>query len=149
MNGTQLMNLVIIMLIVQGFFSMGITLISYGLPEDARNKIGMFTENQNDILETEEKIESSLTKQTNIPIIDMGALVFYSGNLVIDLLLNFIFAIPEMITLLMNCVLIIFSIDPFIIQQLQIFTSVLFSMIYFIGIIQLILGMRSGSASFL
>jgi len=148
MNGTQLMNLIIIMLIVQGFFSMGITLISHKLPEDARNKIGMFTENQNDILETEEKIESSLTKQTNIPVIDMGALVFYSGNLVIDLLLNFIFAIPEMITLLMNCVLIIFSIDPFIIQQLQIFTSVLFSMIYFIGIIQLILGMRSGSASF-
>jgi hypothetical protein len=137
------------MLMVSGFYSFGITILAHNLPDSAKVQIGLFSDNQINLEDTQNEIEGGLTKQTNLPVIELAALVFYSGNLVLDLLLNFLFAIPEMITLLVNIICIVFSLDKFLITQIQLFSGVLFSIMYFIALIQLVLGLRSGASSFL
>lgn len=130
---------------MQIFFSLGITLLAYAMPTDTLNYLS-FAENDNYNMENiGTEIEASLEQQTNIPVIELGALVFYSGNIVLDLLLNFLFAIPEMITMLINGVLFIINIDSFIISIIQVFAGVIVSVIQLLSILQLVLDYRSGS----
>jgi hypothetical protein len=140
------MDLFKITLIIMMFYSFGITIIAYSIPAAALPYVTGFSELNNDIdMENiASNVQGSLQSQTNIPVIELGALVFYSGNILIDLLLNFVFAIPEMFTALINGLLMVFNIPPFIATQIQILTGVMFTVIYFIGVIQLLTGIRSG-----
>jgi hypothetical protein len=79
-----------------------------------------------------------------VPVVELGALVFYSGNIVIDLLLNFIFAVPEMITLVMAGIGTLVSVDPYMLSVFKSFIGVLFSVLYFVAILQMITNIRSG-----
>jgi len=60
------------------------------------------------------------------------------------LLMNFVFALPEMIGMFLNGICMLFQFDSFIWQQIQVFFSVLILVMYFIGLIQLLTGIRSG-----
>lgn len=136
-------------IVVQLFFSLAITLISHTLPEDSLQYVDVFvsTADTMDIQDIGEEIQGSLDKQTNIPIIELGALVFYSGNILIDLLLNFLFAIPQMFELLLTGILYFAGgLNNFIIVSLQIFIKVLISALYLFGIIKLITNIRTGRA---
>ena len=70
--------------------------------------------------------------------------MFYSGNILIDLLLNFFFAIPEMLTMLINGVMMLFGIHVEAMGIIQIFLSVITVVLYVISVIQLAVGVRSG-----
>jgi len=134
-------------IIVQLFFSLGITMITYSMPDSSTSvEATSYTDitKRINLTSVGNDIEGGLTQQTSIPVIELGALVFYSGNILIDLLLNFIFALPEMAFLLMSIITNILGIDNFLMDQIQIFTSVLIFAIYFIGVIQLLTGIRSG-----
>ena len=135
------------MMLVSLFFSFSITSIAHSLPDNAKPYVTAFSESRNTYTmdSVSGEVEQSLTKQTQIPIIDIGALVFYSGNFIIDLLLNFMFAIPEIIHLIITGTLMIFHIDTFISNQIQIFTSVLWSVLYILGILKMLIGIRSGA----
>lgn len=136
-----------VMIIVMLFYAVSITMIAYALEgTTAGNQILPFQELANDVdLEgTSAQIEDSLTQQTNIPVIEVGALVFYSGNILIDLLLNFVYAVPQMLGLLIHGITTLFNLDSVIFAYVQIFSSVLITALYFIGLIQLLTGVRSG-----
>ena len=62
----------------------------------------------------------------------------------LDLLLNFAFAIPEMIGMLINGIQRLLNIDGYLFAAVELFFSVLMVALYFIGIVQLLGGMRSG-----
>jgi hypothetical protein len=135
-----------ITLVIMLFYSFSITMLTYTLPADMKNQAEIFTQlsSDYDIDNTVDELQSSLDRQKNIPIIEFGALVYYSGNILIDLVMNFLFAIPEMISLLLNGILTIFSIDTQMIAYLQIFASSLMIIIYIIGVIQMLTNIRSG-----
>lgn len=136
-------------IVVQLFFSLAITLISHTLPGDSLQYVDVFvsTADTMNIQDIGEEIQGSLDKQTNIPIIELGALVFYSGNILIDLLLNFLFAIPQMFELLLTGILYFAGgLNNFVIVSLQIFIKVLISALYLFGIIKLITNIRTGRA---
>jgi len=92
-------KLFVAILVMQLFYSFSITLVTHGMPEDSLNFVTSFSDatNQYDFDSTTSQVESSLNSQTSIPVIELGALVFYSGNIMIDLFLNFITAVPQMI----------------------------------------------------
>ena len=142
----KIIDLFKLMMIVQLFYAFAITGISYALPDNSKNYVTSFS----DITETlnlegmSSDIQDSVETQTNIPVIELGALVFYSGNILIDLLLNFAFAIPQMIGMLINGILFLINVDSFIFALVQLFASVVIMVIYFLGLIQLITGIRSG-----
>lgn len=135
-----------IIVLVQFFFALGITLLTYTLPADTLNYVTGFSEVglSLDFETTTAQVQESLDQQTNIPVIELGALVFYSGNIILDLLLNFSFAIPQMFTLLLQGIMIIVGVDSQIALTVQLFISALVLTLYFIELIQLLTGVRSG-----
>jgi hypothetical protein len=141
------MNVFKTIILVQLFFSFAITGIAYALPEDAKHYVSSASDlaNEIDLEGTGKQIESSLEQQTNIPVIELGALVFYSGNIIIDLILNFIFAIPQMFGLLINLLLMVFgAVDYYLTALVQIFISVTYYSIYLINAMQTMTNVRSG-----
>lgn len=139
-----------IILIVQLFYSFSITIYSHVLPEETLNHVTSFSDLAEDIdlNSVSNDIQESVQDQINIPVVELGALVFYSGNIILDLLLNFFFAIPQMFTLLLGGFLMLFTnIDSFITNTIQIFLSVLVTVLYFLGSLQLLLNLRSGGRS--
>ena len=143
MGATEIFKSTILVLL---FYSFSITLVAYSIPADAKPYITGYSDFTNEInLEgVAETVQSSLDSQTNIPVIELGALVFYSGNILIDLILNFLFGIPEMFTGLINGIMTIINLNPFIAQQIQIISGVIFTVFYFIAVINLLIGIRSG-----
>ena len=133
-------------LLIMLFFSFIITGFAHVLPEDSLNYVTMFSDVGTGVKlnETTATIQSSVEQQSNLPVIELGALVFYSGNIIMDLLLNFTFAIPEMISLVINGVMSLFSINSYLLYLVQVFTSAIMIIIYFISILQLVTGIRSG-----
>lgn len=146
MADLDMMQLLKVVIVMQLFFSFGITALAYAIPGDAKNYVQIFTSagNSSNLQDTATKVQDSLQSQTNIPVIELGALVFYSGNILIDFLLNFAFAIPEMIGLLINGFMLLFGIDSYLFALIQLFSSVVIIVMYFVGLIQLLTGIRSG-----
>lgn len=129
------------------FYSLGVTLLAYSMaPMMPTNQTALITEYQKyakDLNQIQAQINSNLGSQFNIPVVDMGALVFYSGNLVADLMLNFFFAVPSIVTLILNVFFLIFPLDPTVQMMLQAFVFTVVSIVYFMAIISFILSVRA------
>lgn len=134
-----------VMLVVMLFYSTCITLITYAMPTESIHYVSSFSSLANDanLENVSAQIQDSITQQTRIPIIELGALVFYSGNIVIDLLLNFAFALPEMLGLLINGIMLLLNVDSYIFAVVQLFASVAMVVLYFVSIMQLLIGIRT------
>lgn len=146
MADLDMMQLLKVIIVMQLFFSFGITALVYALPADAKVYVQIFTDggNSSTLQDTASKVQESLQSQTNIPVIELGALVFYSGNILIDFLLNFAFAIPFMIGLLINGLMMMMGVDSYLFALVQLFAGVVVMVLYIVGLIQLLTGIRSG-----
>ena len=141
-----IMNWFKAIILVQLFFSVAITSIAYYLPAESYKVTLGFTD-VSDGLNLEDistDVEASFRKQADIPVIEIGALVFYSGNILIDLMLNFAFALPEMIGLIINGILMLINIESQLFIYAQLFASVALLIMYFLGLMQLLTSVRSG-----
>lgn len=135
-----------VVLLMMLFYSFAITCLTYSLPAPAQVYVNTFadldqTANLDNISSS---VQDSLDRQTSLPLVDLGALVFYSGNIIIDLLLNFAFAVPQVLGLILTGFLLIFNIDTQLSNLLQVFASVTIMILYFVGLIQLLTNIRSG-----
>ncbi|MFW6122381.1 MAG: hypothetical protein ACOC80_15980 [Petrotogales bacterium] len=130
------------------FYSFAITGIAYSLPDDTLRYIEPFDNSTGQIATFEEvtgEVQQNLNQQTQLPIIELGALVFYSGNLIVDLLANFVFAVPQMIGFLVAAVGLIFGgVDIVLLGLVQSLFAVVVVFLYIMSIIQLITGLYSG-----
>lgn len=142
----NIMGLFKVMILIQLFYSVCITLLAYGIPSDAINYVTSFSDitERVDLESVTSNVQTSLESQTNIGVIELGALVFYSGNILIDLLLNFAFALPQMFGLIVHGISTLFNFDSFIYVYIQLFASSAILVLYFISLIQLLTGIRSG-----
>jgi len=136
-----------VILIIMLFYSFSITALAHALPADAKHYAfnDFKGDNLPEIEEVGEDIESSIQQQTDIPIIELGALVFYSGNILIDLLLNFAFAIPEMVGLVLRGILMLLGgVDVILIGIVQLFVAVALGVMYFLMVMEAITNIRTG-----
>ena len=135
-----------VILIIQAFFSLSITLLAHGLPASSLNYVEGYelVADKYNITGGEQELSGGLASQKNAPIIELGALVFYSGNILIDLITNFIFAIPEMLGLFIAGIGALFNFEPFFLAQVEIMAAGLILSLYILGLIQLLTSIRSG-----
>lgn len=132
-------------IIIQLFFSFIITGVTYALPSDTLEYVTLIEPEHDIDLETVARdIQSSSERQVNIPVVDLGALVFHSGNIVVDMILNTIFAIPEMITLLINGFLFFFGLQSYLAVHLKLLLWAVITAVYMIAILAFIVNLRSG-----
>jgi hypothetical protein len=123
----EAMDLFKAIIVVQLFFGFGMTLLAYAMPVDSLDYVTAFTDVSSSINlnDTASMVQENLQRQTNIPVVEIGALVFYSGNILIDLLLNFLFAIPEMIGLLIHGVMFLINVDGYAFALLEVLPEIL------------------------
>lgn len=133
-------------LMVMLFYSFSITILTYAMPADTLNYVSSFSDitDEMNLESVSGEVQGSLESQTEIPVIELGSLVFYSGNILIDLILNFVFAIPEMIGMLVNGIMLLFNVDSYMFAIVELFAAVVTTVLYFIGLMQLLTSVRSG-----
>jgi hypothetical protein len=136
------------MITAQVFWSFVFTLMLYTIPGADQGQLALITMHNGttELATIGNTFESAVTNQTNIPIVELGALLFYSGNIIIDLLLNFAFAIPEMFTLLLNLLFLIMPMSGNLQTTVQLFFLALIGIGYAIGILQFVTNLRSGGS---
>lgn len=132
-------------LIAQLFYAFIITMFVYAIPPEALDDLHTFRAPANEFNEKyiAEEIEGNLTRQTTLPVIELATLVFYSGNIVLDLLLNFATAVPQMLTLLIGTFFLFFRVDAVLANALTQFFFIMFSMIYLLAVVSFLLNIRS------
>ena len=130
-------------IIMQLFYAFAVTLIVYSIPTETANYISIY-QTDVDLYNTSELIQKSVQQQMDIPIVDVGALVFYSGNIILDLMLNFFTAVPSMFTMIFAGLFALFNVDPYITNYLKLFVFVVVSILYLMSLMQFVLSVRSG-----
>lgn len=143
----DIMNVLKVIIVIQLFYAIAITMVAYALVgTGAAAQITPFSDpaDQIDIASVSGELEDSIQRQIDIPAVEVGALVFYSGNILLDLLMNFVNAIPHMIMSVLNAFELLFNFDTFIMASIQTFMNVIIMVMYFIACIQLLAGIRSG-----
>jgi hypothetical protein len=135
-----------IMMTAQVFWSLAFTLLVWTMPGVSQQQLAYVTmqNGTTDLATIGTQFESAVTNQTNIPIVEIGALLFYSGNIIIDLLLNFAFAIPEMFTMILNLLFLIMPLPFAIKNTVSLFFMAMIGIAYAIGILQFVTNLRSG-----
>lgn len=146
----RVIDLFKIIIVIQLFFAVGVEILTWSFNEESLPLT--YIEELSDIKDVynidtvSDQIESSVSLQQNIPIVDVGALVFHSGNILLNLIANFMFALPTMIGLIIATLTRILSLNPIMVAYVQAFFVGLVSVAYIIGVIQLLTGIRSGRA---
>lgn len=133
-------------LLTQLFYGVAITLILYGIEGTTlAPQIQVFTDVGGSIGLTNvtEEVQNSLHRETQFSVVDLGALALFSGNILLDLLVNFAFALPQMVTLLINGITSLIGIDAQITVIVQGFATAVIMIMYFIALLSLLTNIRS------
>ena len=142
MNTLQLFTL---LLMVQLFWSMGVTLLVPNMPNAASDQVIMFN-NSNGIIDIgilQSSVDAGIGDQTNIPLLEVGALVFYSSATIISLMVNFFAAIPQMVTLLISVFFLLVPSDPIMVLNIRTWVAAIVGVLYAIALFTFIAGARA------
>ena len=132
------------------FYSVSITLLTSFMPVDALQYADFFSDGVDDsnlnYNEIAGDVQGGLDQQSNVPLVEVGALVFYSGNILVDLILNFVTAIPQMVVLLINGVATLFgnNLDVVFLGIIEGFSTAAIVIFYILSLISLTTSIRSG-----
>ena len=133
-------------LFMMAFYSISVTLIANFAPSFTDPYTGDYISQgvNTDINDITSQIDLGVQSQTQLPLVDLGALLFYSGNLFLDLAVNFLTALPQMTVLLINIIMSIVTPDVVFAQSIKLILQVIFFVGYMLSLISLLLNLRSG-----
>jgi len=100
---TQFTQIFTYLLITQMFWAFCVTVFVPLIPDVQQAQVIQFTDSQGVISFTtlSSTVQGAVNSQSTIPFLDLGTLIFYSTSILLNLVLNFITAIPQMILLLL------------------------------------------------
>jgi len=91
-------------------------------------------------------LEGGIGDQTNIPVLDFGALIFYSSNLILSLMINFITAVPQMLMILIGAFVNVFPLNYTIVYYMKTFFTLILTILYYLSLFLFITNIRGGNA---
>jgi hypothetical protein len=143
-----LFDFFVAVVIVSMFWAFAITTIVYSLPIEQRGFVAPFsTATNTDIGAMGQSISAGTQQQKNIPQTTAGPLTYFSGIFFIDLMSNFLQAIPQMLTLLIYGLLFFFPIDVVLKTSVTMTVQIIASAIYGLAILNVIINMFSGGGT--
>jgi hypothetical protein len=146
-----MLKFIVLIVTIQIFYAGGVTMLAYSLPTAQLNHLDFddtyqSISNDLDIDNIADTIQTNVRSQLNIPVVDISALVFFSGNIIIDMIINFWTAVPSMITILISSYFTYFPVDAYIQSYIKLVVYVFITILYTVGFLQFILSIRSGGA---
>jgi len=148
MNALQLFTT---LLLVQLFWRLGVSLIVPNMPNALSNQVVMYT-NSNNVIELntlQASVSQGITDQQNIPLLEVGALVFYSSATILNIMINFFTAIPQMVTLLMTVLFLFIPLGNSLQIVLQAWVVGIVTILYFVALFTFLMGTRTNLGSML
>lgn len=141
----SIIDFVKIMLTIQIFWAFAVTGIVATLPADQVALVSVYTTQSGtvNIGTITSELNTGITNQFNIPLLDAGALIFYSGNIVLNLVLNFFTAIPQMFTLFISGIFLFIPIDATLQNSVKLFFGGIIFIYYMLGVLNFITATRS------
>jgi len=140
-------GLFVAFIFVQLFWAFSVSMLVPLIPEAEMQQV-VFFENEAGLIEYNtlaNSLEDGISDQTNIPILDFGALIFYSSNLILNLMINFVTAIPQMLLILLNAFSTIFPIPYTIMSYMKVFMTLILTIVYYLSLFLFITNIRGGS----
>lgn len=133
-------------LLMMVFYSIAVTLIAHYSPSWTTSYTGDYISQgvNTDISSITSQVDLNVQSQTSLPLVDLGALLFYSGNLFLDLAVNFLTALPQMTVLVINIILSLISPDAVFSQSIKLLLQSVLFVGYMFSLIGLLLNLRSG-----
>lgn len=122
-------------------YSVVVNLVSYVLYVPSE-----FSAISSSMPEITQKTESMYKGVVGIPLIDLGGLIFYTGNIIVDFLMNFVTAIPSVVTLLIDVFFRFFPIQTQIASTFKLGIYTILSAIIVINLVIILLRIRSRGA---
>ena len=144
MSYTGYIKVVLLMML---FYSSAITIYIHVVPSALANQLSDYGQivgwETPEALATE--LQGTITKQTKIPIVDIGTLALYSGNIFIDFLLNFVTAIPQMISFMFNILFNLVHVPYQVGNVVQIMLTVATMLGFVLYLVDALLSFRAGT----
>ena len=142
-------NYFITIVIVSAFYSLFITTAVYSL-DDSPVNLGIIISFQDggvnlDYSETSQEFQSAINTQKSFGGADLAALALFSGNIILDLAANFIFAFPNMVSLLVTGVFMLVPVNGVLQNEVVLWIKAIISIISAIFLLQFLLGARTQS----
>jgi len=142
-------NYFMTIVIVSAFYSLFITTAVYSL-DDSPVNIGIIINFQGDEVNidygtTSQDFQSAVNTQKDFGGADLGALALFSGNIILDLAANSIFAFPNMVSLLVTGVFMLVPVNGFLQNEVVLWIKAIISIISAIFLLQFLLGARTQS----
>lgn len=133
---------------VQALFSLFITLMIYTVPLMTGGDLTYIFElkgapTYRELGNFGGEFQSSIEQQRSFGVVELGSLALYSGNILVDLILNFFTAIPSMATIIVNGVFFFLNVSTPIKEAALTFTYTIVGIIYLILIITLLIDIRT------
>ena len=144
----ELFKFIIIIQILFGFF---ITCSLYFLPTNVKSQVSQYTgqwtgSNAQDEQSKVENTYHSIRFLSGIPILGTLMIAIETGNIVVDLIANSLFALPIMASILIGGIFSILPISPFITVLIMGISFALCCILYILLLIGFLGGIRSGTA---
>lgn len=151
-----MLNYFKVVLTVQFFYAVGISMLLCALtgvscsvtgfpPGASEAALNLFQNLPNtNIKELQQKTEGTLSNQTGFPQANIGSLVFFSGFVLVDLLANFVLAVPSMFSILLQVIFMFMPVDPFLQAQVVVFGTGIIALIYIVGLLSLFTSVSTG-----
>lgn len=135
------------LMLMQIFFSLGVTMITAVLPTAQANQLVIMTNSNStaiNITTLSNSMVGGVGSQQTIPLIEFGALIFYSTNIFLNLVINFFFAVPQMIMAFINILFIQFiPISPVVLLVIQTSGIGVITIVYYYLLLIYIMGLRA------
>lgn len=140
------------LIMLQLFYSLGVTFLVYSLQPFGITTLSIqsqpFINKTADSASLQNQIQNAMKSQMNIPLIDLGALVFYSGNILVDMFVNFFTMLPGMFNLVIDGFSYFFAgVEVYYIVAIKVLTFAFLTIMYFIMLIQFLLSVRARGAT--
>jgi hypothetical protein len=140
-------NLFVSFIFLQLFWAFGVTLIVPFIPAVEMSQV-VFFEDSSGLINYQtlsQSLENGVTDQTNIPVLDFGALIYYSSNLLLTLMINFVTAVPQMILILLSAFANIFPLNYTIMFYMKTFFTLIMTVLYYLSLFLFITNIRGGN----
>lgn len=133
------------LLITQIFWAFCVTIFVPLIPDMQAQQVVQFTDSQGviNITTLSSTVQGAVNSQSTIPFLDIGTLIFYSTSILLNLVLNFITAIPQMILLLLVTLFQFLPVSSIIQFQVKSVFIVMVTVLYYLLLIFYITAQRT------
>lgn len=143
----QFTQIFVWLLIVQMFYAFSVSVFVPMIPDIQQQQIIQYTDERGvvNFATLGSSMQGAVNSQSTIPFLDLGALVFYSSSILINLVLNFITAIPQMVSWLLVGLFTFLPFDSTIQNSVKMIFLGMVTIIYYLLLILYIMGVRTQS----